>query len=249
MGCSYIMRQCIFCHREIDAKAPPEHVIPQWISRAYPNAMFTTKHRDGRVITSKVLEITVETVCKDCNHHWMSDLETRASPMLKPMLKGDTQGLSVEQQVTVSQWATKTAMTLDQTVPPGQRVFSAGECKLLMERKLPPPGAGVQLGRYVGGGIFLDFGHNELYRRAIPTGPRRNPPDGHRTAIRIDQLVVEVNMTSDAHLDLRIAQTDVRDLLLPIWPSTQPVAWPPKIAMSDATWKSFVAPDLPDARQ
>lgn len=89
------MRRCIFCGSETDASAPPEHVIPQWISRAYPNAMFTTKHRDGRVSTSKVLEITVETVCKTCNHHWMSDLETWASPMLKSMLKGGTQGLSI----------------------------------------------------------------------------------------------------------------------------------------------------------
>lgn len=215
--------------------------------------MFTTKHQDGREFQSKYIEITAETVCKACNHHWMSDLETWASPMLKPMLKGDTQGLSIEQQAIVSQWATKTAMTLDQTVPPGERVFLASECKQLMERKLPPPGTGVQLGRYVGGGVFLDFGHNDLYRQAIPSGippgTRPRPPDGHRTAIRIDQLIVEVNVTSDANLDLRAAQIDVRDLLLPIWPAAKPIAWPPKIAMSDATWDSFVAPDLPDARQ
>jgi len=244
------MRQCIFCHREIDAKAPPEHVIPQWISRAYPNAMFTTKHRDGRVITSKVLEITVETVCKDCNHHWMSDLETRASPMLKPMLKGETQGLSIEQQVLLAQWAAKTAMTLDQTFPVvEERVFSPDQCKQLMERKLPPPGVGVQLGRYAGGGIFLDFGHNDLYRTVPAEGPGRNRPDGYRTAMRIDQLVVEVNVTSDAALDLRIAQTDVRNLLLPIWPCVGPLAFPPRIAMSDDTWASFIAPGLPDASQ
>jgi hypothetical protein len=243
------VRRCIFCGGEIEASAPPEHVIPQWISRAYPNAMFTTKHRDGRVITSKVLEITVETVCKTCNHHWMSDLETWASPMLKPMLKGGTQGLSVQQQVLIAQWATKTAMTLDQTFPViEERIFTAAECRQLMDRKLPPLGVGVRLGRYVGGGIFLDFGHNDLYR-AVPEDSRRDRPDGYRTAMRIDQLVVEVNVTSDAHLDLRVAQIDVRDLLLLIWPVSAPLAWPPRIAMTDDTWASFIAPDLPDARK
>jgi hypothetical protein len=241
------VRRCIFCDSEIKAGTPPEHVIPQWVAREYPTAMFTTKHRDGRVIQSKAIEITVETVCKACNHHWMSDLETWASPMLKPMLKGNTQGLSVEQQVLIAQWATKTAMTLDQTFPiVEERIFAAAECKQLMDRKLPPPGVGVRLGRYVGGGVFLDFGHNDLYR-VIPQAPGRDRPDGYRTAMRIDQLVVEVNVTSDAQLDLRTTQTDIDDLLLLIWPAAGPLAWPPRIAMSDDTWTSFVAPQLPDA--
>jgi hypothetical protein len=93
------------------------------------------------------------------------------------------------------------------------------------------------------------MGHNDLYRRPIPVGTRPGPPDGHRTAIRIDQFVFEVNVTSDANLDLRAAQIDVRDLLLPIWPSTAPVAWPPRIAMNDATWTSFIEPELPDAHK
>lgn len=244
------MRRCIFCDAEIEASAPPEHVIPQWICRAYPNAMFTTKHLDGRTITSKVLEITVETVCKDCNHHWMSDLETQASPMLKPMLKGGTQGLSIEQQVLIAQWATKTAMTLDQTFPVvRERIFTAEQCKQLMERKLPPPGVGVQLGRYVGGGIFLDFGHNDLYRTVPPKDPGRDRPDGYRTAMRIDQLVVEVNVTGDANLDLRLVQTDIGNMLLSIWPCVGPLAFPPNIGMSDGTWESFIAPALPDAQK
>ena len=244
------MRRCIFCHREIKPSAPPEHVIPKWVCREYPNAMFETRYRDGRAVKSKVLEITVETVCKDCNHHWMSDLETWASPMLKPMLKGETQGLSIEQQVVIAQWAGKTAMTLDQTFPVAEeRIFTAAQCKELMERRLPPPGVGVQLGRYVGGGIFLDFGHNDLYRTVPPEGPGRDRPDGYRTAMRIDQLVVEVNVTRDADLELRLVQTDIRDLLLPVWPCTGPLAYPPRIAMSDDTWASFIAPALPDARK
>jgi hypothetical protein len=244
------IRRCSFCHEAIPKSVPPEHVIPKWVAREYPGATFSSRRRDGTIIRSKkAIEITTDAVCPECNHHWMSDLETWASPLLKPMLKGGTQGLSVEQQVLIAQWATKTAMTLEQTYPVEERIFSPAQCKHLMDSKLPPPGFGVQLARYVGNGDFLAMGHNDLYRRAIPVGTRPGPPDGHRTAIRIDQLVFEVNVTSDAHLDLRAAQIDVRDLILRIWPSVSPIAWPPRVVMSDATWTSFIEPDLPEAQR
>jgi hypothetical protein len=244
-----VTRRCAFCDGVIPADAPPEHVIPQWIGRAYPGAMFTTTDMSGRKITSKVIEITVDTVCTRCNHGWMSDLETKASFLLKPMLKGERQGLSIEQQALLAQWATKTSMTLDQTSAPEQRLFSTDQCKRLMDNELPPPGTGVQLSRYAGEGVFLDFGHNDLYRTAIADISNPGPPDGFRTAIRIDKLVLEVNVTSDSNLDLRPAGRNVRDLIMPIWPSVAPTSWPPPIAMSDATWKSFIEPDLPDAQK
>lgn len=211
--------------------------------------MFTTNGPNGRKVTAKVIEITADTVCRECNHGWMSDLESKCAPILKPMLKGQPQGLDLERQTLLAQWATKTAMTLDQTVPLAMRVFSPDEGKQLMDREMPPPGTGVQLGHYAGTGIFLEFGHNDLYRTAVldPTNP--GPPDGHRTAIRIDQLIAEVNVTSDASLDLRSGTTGVpvTDLLQPIWPTSAPVAWPTRVAMGDATWVSFVEPDLPDS--
>ncbi len=242
------MRLCSFCHKEISAGAPPEHVIPKWVGRDYPGAMFTTTTPDGRTIKSEVIEITVDTVCTACNGGWMSDLEAAAAPLLKPILRGENRGLSIEQQILLARWATKTSMTLDQTTPAAERIWSKDRCKELMDGDLVPPGTGVQLGRYAANGVFLAFGHNDLYRRAIPADAPPGPPDGFRTAIRINQLVVEVNWTSDANLDLRPVQAEARELLLPIWPTVAPIAWPPRIAMGDATWDSFIAPDLPDAQ-
>jgi hypothetical protein len=160
-------RRRAFCQGEIEPGAPPEHVIPKWIGRAYPKAMFVRTDRHGRQIRSKVIKIMVDTVCSDCNHHWMSDLETWASPMLKRMLKGEHQGLTVEEQVTLAEWATKTAMALDQNYPPEERVGPAQVCKELMDRKLPPPGVGVHLAHYTGSGDFLKIAHNDLYMRLV----------------------------------------------------------------------------------
>lgn len=247
------MRRCAFCDREIDPKAPPEHVIPKWIGRAYPHAMFLRTDRHGKQTRSKVIEITVDTVCKDCNHHWMSDLETWASPMLKPMLKGERQGLTVEQQVTVAQWATKTAMALDQDYPTDERMWPPKFCKELMDRKLPPPGVGVNLARYAGSGDFLSVGHNDLYTRPISPGARPpGPPDGHRTAIRIDHLILEVHRTERDPLKLSIGAANrpriiLSDILVQIWPTVEGTSWPPRESFSDPTWESFTEPNLPDA--
>jgi hypothetical protein len=244
-------RRCAFCHNAIAPGAPPEHVIPQWISRAYPDAMFVRTNRQGQQVRSKVIGITVDTVCKDCNHHWMSDLETWASPMLKPMLKGNRQALTVEQQATLAQWGTKTAMTLDQVYPPEERVWSPEVCKDLMVRKLPPPGVGVHLAHYTGDGDFLKTVHNDLYMRPVPPGTRPGPPDGHRTAIRLDRLIVEVHRTQDP-LRLSIGKANqprvtLSDILLPIWPTVESTSWPPRLTFSEPTWDSFVEPNLPDA--
>jgi hypothetical protein len=248
------VRRCAFCGSEIAPNAPPEHVIPKWVSLAYPGAMFTTRHNDGhqtRETKGKVIDITADTVCRPCNHGWMSDLESANAPRLKPMLRGENRGLSVQQQESLARWATKTAMTLDQTYRAEERVFTPSERSFLMGKKFPPPGTGVQLGLYSGTGPFLDFGHNDLYRLAVADPANPGPPDGHRTAIRIDKLIVEVNVTSDGrgNVDLTSGTPGVNagDLLLTIWPSVAVVAFPPKIAMGDATWTSFVEPDLPDA--
>jgi hypothetical protein len=240
-------RRCIFCDREIDAKTPPEHVIPKWVAREYPHAMFIQTFADGSTRRSKTIEITVSTVCRYCNHHWMSDLETEGSPMLKPMLKGNPQGMSIEQQALLATWATKTAMTLDQTYAPSERVFPASACKWLMENTLPSPGVIVHFGRYVGNGDFLALVHNDLYRRAIPVGTRPGPPDASRSFIRIDQLIMEVTITQDAKLDLRATGRDINDMILKVWPSAAPVAWPPRLAHNDQAWTAYVNPTLPNA--
>jgi hypothetical protein len=62
---------------------------------------------------------------------------------------------------------------------------------------------------------------------------------------------VEVNVTSDArgNVDLQSGTpgVDISALLLTIWPAVNVGAWPPRIAMGDDTWTSFVGPDMPDA--
>jgi hypothetical protein len=244
-----VERCCIFCHGLIAADAPPEHVIPKWVGRAYPEATFLQTFADGTTRRSKTIEITVPTVCETCNKHWMSDLENHGSRLLKSMLRGDTQGMNIEQQALLATWATKTAMTLDQTYAPNEQVFPPYACKWLKEHQLPSPGTIVHLGRYVGQGDFLAIAHNDLYRRFVPEGARTAPPDASRSFIRIDQLITEVTITQDAKLDLRATGADINDMIMKIWPTVGPAAWPPRLAHNDQAWSAYTHPTLPDAPQ
>jgi hypothetical protein len=132
------MRQCYFCGKEIAAHDPPEHVIPKWMRKLRPpGTWFFT----GPPVTlqgestnpapvapggfSKGPEIKTDVVCKDCNGGWLSDLETRASNLLPPILAGDSQTLPVGDQAFLAVWAIKTAM-MWQTVPPNERPDRTG---------------------------------------------------------------------------------------------------------------------------
>jgi hypothetical protein len=243
-------RSCVFCDSAITDGTPPEHVIPQWISRLKPKRAFfihpSDPYRETPEHRGKRIELTADTVCRDCNHHWMSDLETQASPTLKPMIAGHVCGLDVPTQALLARWATKTAMTWDQTYEPEDRVFPRELCRSLMKQPVPPPGTAVFVGRYAGSGDWISMEHNNLYRIAPVDPSNPGPPDAYRSAIRIGQLIADVSVTEDFKPIVSATGGDINRTLIRIWPSVTVTSWPPKLAFGDATWESFINPDLPN---
>jgi len=241
-------RTCVFCGEHIAPGTPPEHVIPDWIRRLRPNGtVYQHRSKQPGVLThrSKRIDITAKTVCRECNHGWMSDLETEASPILKPMLDGHLRGLSVERQVLLSRWATKTAFMLDQSFSPSERAVPISACRYLKEHELPSPGTVVQLGHYAGAGDSIATAHNRLYAREVANRDDPGPADAFRAAMRIYQLVIGVTMIDGAPLALR-ATGDYPDMLTAIWPCAEVTSWPPRLAFDDRTWAGFMEPGLPD---
>jgi len=197
---------------------------------------------------SKNTGITVDTVCRSCNHHWMSDLETHASPLLTPMIEGNPRGLTLDQQVLVSRWMTKTAMVWDQLVPPDDRIYTTEECRWAKAKPTPPPDTTVRLGHYIGTeAAFIEAKHESLFRE-VPADPQvRARPDAHRTVFVIGKLVVEVGVRRPANsLTVTGQDIDVDELLMPIWPSLNARRWPPRLALNDMTLESLHRPDEPD---
>jgi hypothetical protein len=204
--------RCVFCCATMPPGAPPEHVIPQWLAKfcpkgatfghiTYPELRGDKPYPPQRsFFRAKKFGLTADTVCADCNHHWMSNLESWASPILTHMIEGYAQGLSVERQVLISQWVAKTALTWDQSMNRESRMYPVSLCRWLYEHRTPPPGASVRLGRYSGPGDFVQMVYDAMYSE-VPADPMPpGPPEAHRATIRIGQLVMEFTVTKAANL-------------------------------------------------
>jgi hypothetical protein len=81
--------------------------------------------RDGVAHRSKRLESRVKHVCGGCNQGWMSRLEEAAKPILMPMMFDNLPlVLSPSDQWTLARWAVKTALMVDLSYPPSDKLFS-----------------------------------------------------------------------------------------------------------------------------
>jgi hypothetical protein len=82
------MSICAFCSRE--AVLTGEHLWSAWIGKALGKRKFTItrKEKDGtaRSWHRKDLNEKTNIACHNCNHGWMSDLETRTSTFLDSMI-------------------------------------------------------------------------------------------------------------------------------------------------------------------
>jgi hypothetical protein len=200
------------------------------------------------IFSKKRFELVADTVCRDCNHHWMSDLETQASPLLTPMIEGEPHGLGLEQQVLLGRWITKTVLTWDQSMRPESRMYPAPFCRWLRDKQLPPPGAVVRLGKYEGSSRFFVYMSYEALWAEIPADLiNPGPPDAHRTTIRIGQLMMEFTLREDAKAVVHLKGGDIADLLITVWPATDITCWPPRILLNDTTLQSFLGPDIDPA--
>ena len=87
------MALCLFCD---SAELTREHIWPDWLVTEYKSRgpsgrgayTATLEHTDGLNAEWRQSTITMKRrlVCESCNSGWMSDLESLASPMLKPLL-------------------------------------------------------------------------------------------------------------------------------------------------------------------
>lgn len=141
---------CLFCGDT--ASLSKEHVIPRWVNKEL-GIQAVVEERRGSVRRLDVLSVVLPQVCIRCNNGWLSELEQRAAPLLRPMLPGPALPVALDpaQQAILATWAVKTSLLLT------YRKFNtqsggwipADNLKWLYLRRcsdLPPPGARVWLG-------------------------------------------------------------------------------------------------------
>jgi hypothetical protein len=90
-------------------------------------------------------DLRTNAVCLECNNGWLSQLETEASSILKPLLLGEPAGLDGPEQRIVATWSYKTVLLFQMLRPKTARVIPERRFRELYERRRPPADVRVWL--------------------------------------------------------------------------------------------------------
>jgi hypothetical protein len=132
-----------------------EHAFPDWVRRIFAadgNDIDLSDHRSGmsersRTWTNQSGEVTVRSVCGDCNQGWMGDLETRCKPDLQPLILGKYRQLDLSAQRDLALWAVKTAWIF-QSRNPSTSTCTAEKRRALASELQVPRGVSVTLSTF-----------------------------------------------------------------------------------------------------
>jgi hypothetical protein len=157
----------------------------------------------------------------------MNDLENEARPVLIPMLEDKQVVLDAIQQHTLAKWATLRVLMAQHGHPPDMRAIPEARYHRFYRARALPIGAQVWIGRYSGAGAWpTEYHHLELFHPA-PGRPEPTRPNGYVAAFSVGYVAllywgheIEGGPVLDIGSDLS------RDLI-PVWPVTAPVNWPP----------------------
>jgi hypothetical protein len=108
---------CAFCGRS-GIKMSREHVFPQWLSRAASGDGNYTWIREGRGITTPLIEVVTKRVCEECNTGWLSRIEAGAKAVLEPLLNASTNRITEADRWIIARWFTKTILTAQLALVP-----------------------------------------------------------------------------------------------------------------------------------
>jgi len=240
----------MFCGR---TDLSDEDAWPKWLRKVLPKQdywpfisgithSFTGEVTVEREWVKRKLETKVHEFCaRECNNGWMSHLETKAIPVLTPMIQGQERVLNPSEQELVAFWAAKTAFTLERTT--SHPVIPRRHYKLLYEQRTPPKGTYVFLASYLGQNHVSH--ESGLLRTDIrmaglgPSIPMLNTKSYSATLL-VGHLVLQVIGISEGdHVTLTAAaeagEGRPRPMaFLPLWPFvSQETIWPPAAVLDD----------------
>lgn len=222
---------CIFCG---DESGSEEHLWPAWMHRLIKFGPIRVQEGSGPEIIEDDPEKKINTVCRTCNNKWMSQLEEKNIPSLKPMIQNIAITIDPGRQRLLTEWAIKTAMVQDSIKPriDNENFYTRAEREAMRLNRQIPDRTRIWIGSLTEahlGAFGTDFtivGTDGNTR--IGTGIVTTIVAGHFAV----QVITEHVMPEYAHLGLLGIQPhagDWDDKLIEIYPKKhKKIEWPTK---------------------
>lgn len=216
--------------------------MPDWLADVFPEASEPVMHfrqigkdpTERREWMRRPFRERARIACGNCNHGWMSKLETDASQALILPLRHEGCWLGAEIQSVAAAWALKTCLVLQasQTEPP---MAPRWHFDHLRQKRRPPGQVGVWISsNYRGRDGQLDFAFLQRPMAMSSQDPRLPDEDefGYLNFLTVGALGLLVvghrfgNRTEVGYTG------SLNEALIKIWPDATGVArWPPPYMM------------------
>jgi hypothetical protein len=150
-------RGCIFCDEP--TKLTKEHLWSKWIRQLVrhdaskheqTNQVFNISavDRTAKTIAGDVRNRGIKAVCGKCNSGWMSSIEERAKPALRPLTKGAPAFLNRDSQSDVATWIAMKTMVAEYFDPTKIAIPLSERQFLRDNRRAPDANWRIWIGNY-----------------------------------------------------------------------------------------------------
>lgn len=216
-------RTCVFCD---GTPVSQEHAFPRWCGELFTDEVVNfnafVQEADGtetsRPWQGRPFSVRVGGPCDACNSGWMSDLETQAAPVLKPMVRGERTELDAPTQLLVATWAVKTMLMVVLVTAPEARELLRYAYRWLYDNRMPPPSEQVWVAHYAGEGQWPATFHFHAVGLARPGGEPPVRPNAHGASLAVGHFAFGLaghELEDGPAAEPRVAS----DTLRPIWPT------------------------------
>jgi hypothetical protein len=179
----------------------------------------------------------------------MSNLESIAKPILKPMMHGKQLILSRDDQLTLARWMTKSAVVYDTHTKDNEYFFSDADCHNLFTSNASPfSDSAIYLAHYD------NIPNNQMFMTETRQIATPQSPDADRDLLTfqaysatfvIKYLALQI-FVINRHVELRQAGRITvgisrfwHDRTVGIWPLSDSITWPPPLALDSSSLGAF----------
>ena len=142
-------RVCVFCGSSKNISR--EHIFSDWLSQKFAKGTKGNNEVRGDDLSrnwqGSIFQDKIKIVCEKCNNGWMSDIETRASKLLSPLIfEHRPASYSRDEQAIIALWVQKTVLVISKTIGGAFQIPKEFYSQLYNSRTVPLDNMMVHIG-------------------------------------------------------------------------------------------------------